>query len=363
MPVGSLLLSVLICVASQSDAALEGELDLSDPRHVRALYLDLVGRTPNDDEMAMASGTRPDILVRHLCASEEFWNQWFEEELFYFLLVNNARPEDAPKGESLPERLGEGTITVPDAVRSIASSQAFNRANPGNDTFVSVVLEQLLGMKVQRNKAILEAGKKMYDGQRASLFGEKGDSQSDVVRIVTQQDDFFLRMVERQYQRIVGRSPSRDDVERWAEELQADGRHFSSLVQEWVLLPVYAERLSTYRTKSDRQFLGGLFVDLTGDLPDALTMRRLRTALASLADAAPLRAVIARVLLDKDIVSLPARDEVDPQNFIEESFARFFGRPPTANEAGDFLLVWQQMEVGPETIIAALVTHWEYQNY
>ena len=35
-------------------------LSLSDARHVRALYLDLLGRTPDEDELALARGSQPD---------------------------------------------------------------------------------------------------------------------------------------------------------------------------------------------------------------------------------------------------------------------------------------------------------------
>ncbi len=342
----------------------EPGLDLSDPRHVRAVYLDLLGRTPDRDEVELASGSRPDVLLRRLVGGADFWDQWYEEELYYFLLVDNARPERPASGQSLPSLLAAGAMSMPDAVRFIATSQAFHRANPGNDTFVSVVLEQFLGITVQRDKAMLEAGKKMYDGRSASLFSQRGDSQADVVRIVTSQDGFHDFIMLRQYQRFLGEAPPRDLLAELGRRLREEPGSYEVMVKEWLLSPRYAERVATLRTKNDRQFIRGLFMDLTGRLPPPVTLQRLRTAMAALADAGPLRSVIARVLLDGELDRLPERDEIeDVEEWIEETFLRFLGRPPSAEELQDFALIWRQEDAGPATVVAALVTHWEYQHY
>ena len=340
-------------------------LDLSDRRHVRALHLDLVGRTPTPDELeTVAAGqASPETLARHLLRSREFWEQWYEDELFYFLLVDNARPDDAAGPDSIPWRLADGKLDLCGAVTEIVSGAAFNRANPGNDTFVSVVLEQLLGVDVQRQPALLEAGKKLYDGKPATLYGESGDSQSDVVRIVVRQPAFERRLVERQYRRIVGRDATGKELERWAAALREQPASFPDLVQEWVLSPAYAERLGTLRGKTDLQFIRGLYVDLTGEPPDPTDLRRLRGALGTVADSGPLRAVIARSLLDRQAEELPKKAELDPGAFVDESFLRFLGRPPSTAERAEFLAVFGEPDCQPATLLRALVTHPEYQSY
>lgn len=357
-----LLLAALLTLAPAGDD-LPPALDLSDARHVRALYLDTLGRTPDAGELELAAGTRPSILVKVLTRDPAFWEHWYEEELYYFLLLDNFRPEQARPGEGLPERLAAGELDVFQAVRALVSGAAFHRANPGNDTFVSVVFEQLLDLEVQRATAQLEAGKRMYDGHRASLWGHQGASQSDVVAIACRQPAFAEHFVRRQFERTVGLAAGRDDVRRWARRLEQDPGAFAELVGEWLTGPAYAERLTRLRPKTDRQFLRGLFVDLTGRLPDAETYDRCRTALAAVADGGPLRSVIARVLLASEGSDLPARDSRPHRELVGLVFARFLGRAPSADELEAFATVFAQCECETDVLIRAVTTHVEYQYY
>jgi len=363
------LAALLIAVTTGASAdggepAPDVVLDLKDARRVRALYLDAYGRTPSEGELELASGARTSSVLRSLCRGPEFWQQWYEEELFYFLLVDNFRPEDVARGEALPDRLMAGEIHLLDAVRTLVSSSAFNRANPGNDTFVSVVFEQLLGLTVQDQPAILEAAKKMYDGHRASLWGMEGRSQADVVRIACAQPAYAERIVRRQHERIVGRSPGRKDVQRWAKQLRDDPGGFPELVREWLGSETYALRLQSLRKKSDRQFVRGLYVDLTGEPPSLETMQRHRTALAAVADAGPLRSVIARVLLESAGSGYPPRrDPVDARPLVRAIFQRFLGRSPQPEELEAFAVVYEQCECEPSMLVRAVTTHQEYQYY
>jgi hypothetical protein len=338
-------------------------LDVRDARHVRALYLDLLGRTPYEDELELAAAGSPEALVRFLLASRRFWEHWFEDELYYFLLIDNARPQDATGPGSIPWRLHERELDVLAGVRELVAGQAFHRANPGNDTFVSVVLEQLLDVDVRREQAQLEAGKKMYDGRRAVMYGQAGDSQADVVAIASAQPGFVRGIVTRAYARLVGKAPERAELAEWSAALQSEPQGFGALVQSWVLSPAYARRLATLRPKTDTQFIRGLYVDLARREPDAAELQRLRGALGVLADAAPLRAVIARTLLDQQAGDLPRRADVDAAAFVTGIFQRYLGRAPGAEEREDFLLIFTQEECEPATLVRAVVTHWEYQYY
>lgn len=340
-----------------------GGLDLTNPRHVRALYLDTLGRTPDGDELELAMSSRPSMLLRLLCGSIGFWQHWYEEQLYYFLLLDNFRPHDPGPGQRLPDLLAAGEISALEAVRATVLSSAFHRANPGNDTFVSVVFEQLLGMTVQREPALLEAGKRMYDGHRASLWGQSGKSQSDVVTITCDQPDFAERFLDREYSRLLGRAPARGELRRWTAELRAAPGDFPQLVIEWLLSPEYSDRLQRLRRKSNRQFLQGLFVDLTHRPPDDETLERCRRALSAVADAGPLRSVIARVLLGGEHIDLPGRDDLPVQDLVVHVFQRFLGRQPGPNELETFITIFEQCECETDTLVRAVTTHWEYQYY
>jgi hypothetical protein len=145
--------------------------------------------------------------------------------------------------------------------------------------------------------------------------------------------------------------------------LEAEPKAFVTLVQDWILSPSYARRLGTLRPKTDMQFIRGLYVDLAGREPGAVELQRLRGALGVLADAAPLRAVIARTLLDRESDLLPSREEVEPEAFVLDVFMRYLGRRPSPEEREEFLLVFAQEECEPATLLRAVVTHWEYQYY
>lgn len=348
--------------ASSSGATSKGGLDLGRPRHVRALYLDLLGRTPDRDELELAQASAPAVLASHLVGTREFWEHWYEDELYYFLLIDAARPADAPQGDEPPARLAAGQLSMPGAVREIVTGQAFNRANPGNDTFASVVLEQLLGVNVQEKTAQLAAGRRMYDGAHATLFGEDGSSQADLVAIVTRQPAFLERIVERQYQRITGREPAPAEVAAGARLLTEKPAEFPALVRQWVLSPAYAARLGALRPKTDQQFIRGLYVDLLDRKPAADELQRLRGALSVMADAAPLRSLIARALLAEHEEAVPAK-ATDKAAFVTESFRHYLGREPSAQERSDFVAAMSDPECTPSAVVQAIVTHWEYQYY
>jgi len=358
---GALLLSAAAGLAAQQPPA--PALDLHQPRHVRALYLDLLGRTPDRDELELAQASTPELLARHLAGSAEFWEHWYEDELYYFLLIDNARPPELSGADSLPGRLSQGSIGLRDAEREIVGSQAFHRANPGNDTFVTVVLEQLLGLNVQKETALLAAGKRMYDGQPAVMFGEQGNSQADVVSIAARQPAFLQRLVERQHQRLVGRPAAHQDVVAWSHALDDASADLPALAARWVTSPAYAARLGTLRPKTDAQFIRGLFVDLTGRPPTRDELQRLRGALSAMADAGPLRSVIARALIDEHEADLPRRDGADIGALVDESFRRYLGRDPGPDERADFVKLCADPACRPATIVQAVVTHWEYQYY
>jgi hypothetical protein len=341
----------------------EDGLDLSIPRHVRALYLDTLGRTPDVDELELATSRHPSLLLRLLCGSHGFWQHWYEEQLYYFLLLENFRPHDPGPGKRLAERLAAGDLDATGAVRLIVASSAFHRANPGNDTFVSVVFEQLLGMTVQREPALLGAGKRMYDGHRASLWGMSGNSQSDVVSIACAQPAFVEQYLAREHQRITGRAASRGDLRSWTADMRDNPDGFPDLVRQWFLSDTYASRLQRLRKKTDRQFLQGLYVDLTGRSPDGDTLDRCRLALSAMADGGPLRSVIARVLLRLDEVDLPARADMSPDSLVLHVFRRFLGREPDAEEQALFVNIFEQCDCETDTLVRALTTHWEYQYY
>lgn len=346
----------------------DAALDLPDDerRFIRRVHFDLLGRPPSESELLVAAAEGRDAAVSRLLASEEFAAEWYEGELYYFLLIDHFRPASG-RFSSLPRRLERGEITFPDAVREIVSSQSFAARNPGPDTFVTVVLEQLNGLRVQDEPKTLEAGKRLYDGYEGTLFGRKGRSQSDVVKIAAGEPSFRKRFVERLAALFFDEPLPPAERDAAAERLSADPDATREIAAGWILSERYAASAAARaRKKTDRQYVRSLYADLVRRSPTYEEMRDLRNAFQSLADAEPLRAVVARLVCDsrKAVFPQPEKEAIgDPERFVRGEFARLLGRQPTAAEASAFAAAWADPACTPRAVVKALVTLPEYQTY
>ena len=335
---------------------------VADRRFLRAVFIDLTGRTPLPDDLAAAEGLARGEVVRRVAHSLPFFYGMYEEELFYFLLLDNFRPSTDQFAE-FPELLHERRATLFDFLRVLVSSQFFNARNPGNDTFVTVVLEQLLGITVQKDKRTLEAGKKMYDGKSVRFLGERGSSQADLVRIAVDHPDCPRFWLNRQYHNIFGGDMPDDRLERDTERLLQDPHCFPGLIADWLSSQAYEDRLQELRPKSDRIFLRSLFVDLLGREAEYQEFRRSRNALLALSDSGPLRSVVIKLILDSELVDAKDFAAGSPAETVDGLFRRFLCRAPTAEEREAFTAEFGKPGVSIGTLVRALLTHWEYQHY
>ncbi len=266
--------------------------------------------------------------------------------------------------KALPDRLALGASTVRDATREIVVSAEFNARNPGNDTFVTVVLEQLLGVVVQKEPKLLEAGKRMYDGVAAKLWGEVGRSQADVVRIALARREFADRFVARQYRRVFACDAPKGIVDRDGARFHADPASFTGILRGWLLSPEYAARTRVLRPKDDLVFIRTLFVDLLGREPTFEEFRNSRNALTALSDPTPVRHVLAQLLLDSGKAPLPAEESLErPPEWIRSKFRDLLGREPTRGELETFTATLGEYACEPKTVVMALVTSAEYQYH
>jgi hypothetical protein len=339
-------------------------LDTRRLRLIRRLFLDLRWRSPRLEEIAAWHDRPHDEMVRAFLRDEETWAAWYEAQLYYFLLLDSFRPKEGPL-TTIPARLATGELTVPRALEEIVRSQYFNARNPGNDTFVTVVLEQCLGLTVQEKKNLptLEAGKKMYDGYKAKVFKEEGDSQADFVRIVFRQRDLYRHLLRRAWKDLHGADVDPKRLEEWAASCSERPAGFQGLLEEWLTGPAYVEGAERPRTKAEIPYVRALFLDTLDRLPDYDELRNVRNAFLSLADPTPLRLVMGRVLLESGQARVPA-SAVDPARFVEEQFVRLLARPPTGKERAAFVdALRNDRQVTPRLVLLTLISSPEYQNY
>jgi hypothetical protein len=333
------------------------------PRALRVIHQDLLGRPPLRAERQRWAGEgRVQFLEEHL-GSEVFWRAWLDEQLYHLLLVRNFRPE-SERVMALPAELAEGRVGALEALHVVALSPAFDLRNPGADTFVTVVMEQFIGVEVQRAPRELALGKRMYDGRAGSFLGERGGSQADVVRIAFEDPRALRVLLAREHDRLLRRAPDRRELGAWVKRLEADPLAFVELVDEWLRSPAWDVRLEDLRPQPNRLFVRGLFVDLLDRTPEDDELRTMANALDGLADPGPLRSVLARLLLDSGRVPLPSKDEVqDPTAWIGGLFRDLLGREATPEELATFVGAFHEPDCRPETVLYALLSDPSYHRW
>jgi hypothetical protein len=343
---------------------LERRLDPMRLKLIRRLYFDLKWRTPRLGEIERWYDRPHEDMVRAFLEDEETWDTWFEQQLFYFLLLDRFRPKEG-RVTTIPARLARGEITMERALEEIVRSQYFNARNPGNDTFVTVVLEQCLGMVVQerRNKHILETGKKMYDGYRVRLFRETGDSQADLVRIVFRQRAFYDHLVARTWRALHGTELAKKRRKAYVDRCVAQPGSFRAIYAEWLAGPEYREGVARPRKKGEIPYVRSLFLDTLDRLPSYQELRNVRNAFLSLADPTPIRLVMGRVLLESDQARMPG-SALLVKPFVLELFVRLFARQPTDRELTTFVnALKSDPAVTPRVVLYTLISSPEYQSY
>jgi len=333
-----------------------------DARTLRALAFDLLGRPPLAAEWQRWRTLTRAQLADELVGSSGFWSQWFEEQLYYLLLVNNFRPA-GERLVAIPQDLAEKRLDAREALHRIALCSSFDQRNPGADTFVTVVMEQLAGLDITRNQRELEIGKKVYDGAPGTFLGAPAQSQADVVRNAIQSHAFAQHFLRREHERLTRAKPEAKDLAEWTARFEKDPRCFPELVRAWLDGPAYATRLARGATLENRAFARALFVDLADRLPTFAEAEPLREALDSLADSGPLRSITARMLLDSGKLALPARKDLpDAAAWVRTQFLRLFGREASEGELAEFTRVLAAPDARLETVLYALVSSPEYNR-
>jgi hypothetical protein len=353
--------ALVVWLAASAPASPPGHAPPAE-RILRRMYVDLVGRPPLPSERDAALKLSRDELAKQLIASQEHHALWYEDELFYFLLLDDFRPADE-RLQAIPERLAKGKTTVRDAIGEIVRSQWFNARNPGNDTYITVVLEQLLGLVVQKEPGLLEAGKKMYDGHPSSVFGKKGSSQGDFVDIVFEQPALATAYIARHARRLLGSDLPKKDLVAFADRFRANPASFADFERELVLSPAYEEAAGRERRKTDQQFIRALYQDLFTRAPTYQEMRNVRNATQALADPIGIRSVIIRTILDSGSLGLPEKEKTDAAQWTSERFRALLGREPSPQELKTFTEAWKAEACRPATILHAILTSTEYQHY
>ncbi len=343
----------------------ESELDPAtaiDDRWLRAISIDLLGRPPLAPERERWLGQPLADVLDELWGLELTWGHWLDEQLYFFMLIDQFRPVGTSLDE-LPERLQKGTLTAGEALHRIGLSTSFDLRNPGADTFVTVVMEQFCGVEVQSSRRELEIGKGAYDGRAGVFMGSRAKSQSDVVEVAAGHKNAARFLVGREYERLTRAPMSKRDRARAGKRLHREPGAYPDLAKEWMNSEAYAERVARGAPMSNRTWVRAVHVDLGGAPPSGATTEALRSALDGLGDPAPLRSTIARMLLEADGTRAPRGPELgDAGAWVEDVFQRLLGRAPTGDEKVAFSRVASETGDGPTLVLYTLLSSPEYES-
>lgn len=346
---------------SQSELA-NGAAAPLDERTLRTLCLELLGRPPLPEEWQSWVGKPRGEFLAATIGSKPCWEHWYEEQLYYFLLINNFRPAQ-DRQIAIPADLAAQRCTVREALHRIALSSSFDLRNPGADTFVTVVLEQIAGMDITRSQRELDIGKRMYDGASGVFLGTQGASQADIVRNAVMSRASVQHFLRREYERLLHAKPDAAALSAWIARLEKDPQAFVQLVREWCASPAFDERVRRGEKLENRAFVRALFVDLAGRLPRFEEGEPMREALDALADSTPLRSLSARMLLDSGKLEIPRKQDIaNRETWVRERYLRLLGRAPTADQLTDALALLEAPEGRVETLLYALVSSPEYNR-
>jgi hypothetical protein len=367
-------LASLLSFVGAADAQIEGGDDQDgrtvarpvfalDHHMLRTVCLDLLGRPPLPEEREAWSDKDLRDFLKETTSGREFWNHWLEEQLYFFLLIDNFRPVNEGV-QMVPKKMFEGRLNPREAVHRIVLSPSFEMRNPGADTFVTVVMEQLAGMRVQKKLRDLEIGKALYDGKPGTFLEHRGDSQADVVKICVESKEFAREFVAREYTRMVHRDGSKKSLATWSRTFHKEPAVYRELVRGWFTSEGYMTRLKEQHPLSNRAFVNALHVDLLGRMPTREEAEPMREALDGLGDSAPLRSILARLLLDSGRVTIPSKAELTSRrDWATSLFPRFFGREGTTAELDAVCGALDEPSCKPSTILYALLSHPEYHRF
>ncbi|MBX3466232.1 MAG: PKD domain-containing protein [Planctomycetes bacterium] len=172
----------------------------------------LVGRAPTADEARALSGLGGEALIKALLARPEPHQAWWEAELEHLGLTGPHRPKGAT-WDSVSERLRAGRITPVDALQALLFSQAWTARHAGKEAYVAAVLERVLGLEARDAAAARGPAERLHDGHEAELFGRKGESQADLVRIAGQDPRARRALLARAHRRVTGRAATPEALE------------------------------------------------------------------------------------------------------------------------------------------------------
>lgn len=328
----------------------------ADLRDIRRAFFVLVNRPPLETEYESALSVPREEVIAELLASPDHWMAWIEDALLRFL-GEEASGILLDSFRDLAADLAADRRDFVAAFHEIAGSDTVRIRYPSPREFAARVLDVFLGPGGSADAERLAAAAAMVAGERTALFGERGASRAEFLRIVSRQPAFFRRQLRYESERIRGEDLERRDLTRFAMQLATDPGRFKEIRREWFASTAAADRAP--RRKPDGAFVRGLWMDVTGRLPGEETAI-LRQAVSALGRPDEMRRIVPALVVKAGYLSRSGLDG-DPPAAIARLFRRALGRDPEPQETEAALKTWESL--GVERVVIDVLTSNEYQSF
>jgi hypothetical protein len=347
-------------VAARKPGGISG-LDKAEPRalrHLRRLYLDVLGRPPTPAEALAEERQGIDALVANLLLRAEMGRAWVEAVAIRFGLYGDFRPTGSEAAdlalrvpsEGLPPHVVEGVL---------ARDPSFLRRHPPGRPLAEAVAGLLLGRAPTREE--VEGALALAAGRATDMPGVGHVTDAAAwVRAIVQADAFRRAATERRIRHFL---PSGDAARALGPALQAVAAGpaaWRRFLQGVLRDPRYLDRASL-RRKDDVTFLRGLFVDLLERKPTDRELAAMLQAVHAMGGDTAAFAALVRVLIDSGEAPIPLLVDIDDApRWITDRFLRTLGRRPSAAELKAYGRALLDPHGGPELVMQALLTGPEY---
>ena len=228
-----------------------GVSTLQVENYVNKLYIDLIGEEPTgtelDQKVALLknnelSAESRELIIDELLAGDKYYKQLFVQTSAVYLngllkndignqILNFAyiREQSLINGDTLvafileyeigqlaaliraDEDLKEGLITRNEFYGRFCLNYFFDQINMGSENFVKATFENLLGRFPTQSE--LANGENMINGFGGQLLLHSGNSKPDLVRIVSNSQEFYNHWVDFNYKALLGRSSTTAELE------------------------------------------------------------------------------------------------------------------------------------------------------
>lgn len=363
------------------------DVPMAARKTVRGIYMDVLGRAPTEEELSRDAAKAPAQLVKELTASYEFWNWFYEEELFHLELTDTYRPIDLDFDYiTLPSAMHNGKATILDSYEQLLKGLYFLAKNYGEEEYPRALWMYLYDKDLldepdlfdaskammrfeeeQENAPVDKKTKKKAAPKVPSVFGKPGKNHADLAKICLEQPAFAESMAARLRKRYTGIDPTAAEAKKDAAALLAGWKSgkeaLAGLVTEWCSSPAYLARVNSHRRKSDAVFVRTLYVDMFNRVPEFGEFWGCYRIIRSVSDSEPMRNIVAGMMADAEEADLPNKNEIVRSEWIKEQIVKFLGREPKAGEVARLDGIFARPECTARLVIRALVTHPEYQMY